>query len=132
MKSTVTGLALLCLLSLLTQIGPQTAALAQEEDIVTPGHTKEEFRAKARIYQAKAASYRREAEKHLEAAKRFREDRVAEGRPANSAKDIQEMDRRCKALSDHALVLAKDAELLAQFYERHAVALEKDAGAPAK
>jgi hypothetical protein len=61
---------------------------------------------------------------------RFREERDNKGRPANSPKDIREMDQRCKAMSDHALTLAKDADLLADFYERHAKALEADAGAP--
>jgi hypothetical protein len=94
------------------------------EQLVEPVHTADSLQAKARIYAAKAAEYKRQAELHQEAARRFREERDAKGRPANPRKDVAEMDARCKTLAAHALLLAKDAELLAAFYQRQAAALK--------
>lgn len=136
MKSVSSKLVAVCLVSLCGALAPaptpaQAQAQETEEEIVTPAHTAEAYRAKARIYDKKAAGFRKEAERHQEVARRFREDRDTKGRPANTAKDIQEMDKRCKALSTHALALAKDSEMLAEFYERHAKALEADAGVAA-
>jgi uncharacterized coiled-coil DUF342 family protein len=110
-------------------VGVSAEAQETDEEIVTPAHTVEAYRAKARIYMSKAVSFRKEAERHKEVARRFREERDGKGRPANTQADIREMEKRCQALSSHALTLAKDADLLAEFYERHAKALEADAGA---
>lgn len=129
MKTIMSKLLLLPLIVASTLSGARAVAQDQEEEtLVTPSHTADAYRAKARIYVAKAAAYRREAERHKEVARRFREERDPKGRPANTQPDIKEMDKRCKALSDHAMILAKDADLIADFYERHAKALEADAG----
>ena len=117
---------MLCLAALCSSpIVVRPAAFAQDADEeIAPAHTVESLRAKVRLYTAKAATYRKEAERHKEVARRFREERDGKGRPLNSRKDIEEMDKECQQLSQHALALAKDAELLAQFYETHAKTLE--------
>lgn len=129
MKSLCSTLVMPLLVLSFTLVGISAEAQETDEEIVTPAHTVEAYRAKARIYLSKAANFRKEAERHQEVARRFREDRDAKGRPANTQADIREMEKRCKALSSHAMTLAKDADLLAEFYERHAKALEADAGA---
>jgi len=128
MKFITSKLLLLSLIVTSASLAAPAFAQEQEEEIVTPAHTAEAYRSKARIYTAKAAVYRKEAERHKEVARRFREERDTKNRPANTQSDIKEMDKRCKALSEHAVVLAKDADLLSEFYERHARAIEADAG----